>query len=140
VSRYIPRHVAEHGITEPVKRFLAENIDSILELEILLLLRAQPTRTFLPSDLAQELKIDASWASEQLAKFATRGLLARTDAAPIQYRYAPTSAELDATIAAVADAYATHRVTIIGLIFSKPVATLRSFADAFRLRKDKNDG
>jgi hypothetical protein len=135
--------VAEIGISEEVKRFLAGNIDSILELEILLLLRAQSARAFAADELARELKIDAAWAAEQLARFATRGFLARTDATPIQYRYAPSGPELDITIAAVAEAYATHRVTIVSLIFSKPVSTIRSFADAFRIRqpgKDRSDG
>jgi len=35
--------------------------------------------------------------------------------------------------------YADRRVTVIGLIFSKPVDKIRSFADAFRIRKDRSD-
>ena len=31
----------------------------------------------------------------------------------------------------------TSRVTVIGMIFSKPIDKIRSFADAFRIRKDK---
>jgi hypothetical protein len=47
---------------------------------------------------------------------------------------------MDAVIGEVANAYASHRVTIIGLIFSKPTSTLKTFADAFRIRKEPNDG
>ena len=33
-------------------------------------------------------------------------------------------------------AYAERRVTVINLIFSKPIDKLRSFADAFRIKKE----
>ena len=132
--------MAENGISEEVKTFLAQHIESILELEVLLLLRADPQRSWTGAQLAKELKIDQTWANEQLARFASRGILARTDAPDPQYRYSPSDPQLDATVAAVADAYATHRVTIIGLVFSKPISNLKTFADAFRIRKDKTDG
>ena len=131
--------MAGNGIPEEVKVFLANNIDSILELEILLLLRADAQRAWTAADLAKELKIDPAWAEEQLIRFSARGVLWRTDQSPIQFRYAPAEA-LDATIARVAEAYVSHRVSIIGLIFSKPTSNLKTFADAFRIRKDKNDG
>jgi hypothetical protein len=44
---------------------------------------------------------------------------------------------LDAAVAQLAKDYAERRVSVITLIFSKPVDKLRTFADAFRLRKDK---
>jgi hypothetical protein len=40
----------------------------------------------------------------------------------------------------LARAYAERRVNVIALIFSKPATSLRHFADAFRLRKDRSDG
>jgi DNA-binding MarR family transcriptional regulator len=131
--------VGENGIKQEVRTFLADHIDSVLELELLLLLRAHAQPSWTGAELAGELKIDRSWAAEQLAKFATRGILSRSDDADPRYRYAPATPALDAIVAAVADAYASHRVTMIGLIFSKPTSTLKSFADAFRIRKDKSD-
>ena len=68
------------------------------------------------------------------------GILARSAGPESEaaYQYAPHNAALDATINAFDEAYTTRRVTIIGLIFSEPPSPLRSFADAFRLRKDKD--
>jgi hypothetical protein len=126
--------VAESDIAAGSDRLPGRHIDSVLALELLLLLRGEPARDFTAGDLAGQLKIDPAHADEQLARFHHRGLLARTDAAPPAYRYAPQSPALDATIAAVAAAYASRRVTMIGLIFSKPTATLKTFADAFRIR------
>lgn len=132
--------MTENGISQEVKSFLVDHIDSVMELELLLLVRAHPDREWKAADLAKELKIDPVWAGDQLAKFAARGMLSRSDGAEPQYRYAPQAPEIEATIADVAHAYVSHRVSIISLIFSKPVSTLKTFADAFRLRKDKTDG
>lgn len=131
--------MAETGISAEVRTFLADHIDSVLELELLLLLRANPQRSWTRAELAHELKIDAAWAAEQLDRLAARKMLDRSNEAEPRYRYAPATPAMDTTIAAVADTYASHRVTVIGLIFSKPTSTLRSFADAFRIRKEKTD-
>jgi hypothetical protein len=128
------------GVSQEVLAFLADHIESVMELELLLLLRSDPARLWTPATLAHELKIDPVFAAAQLDKFYAHRLLAgeaRTDEPGAAYRYAPASGELDATVAAVAAAYASHRVSMIGLIFSKPTSTLKTFADAFRIRKDK---
>jgi hypothetical protein len=134
--------VAEDAIPDEVKAFIAAHIESVLQLEVLLLLHAQAPRPWTAAELAQELRIDAAWVAGQLASLADAGVLAATAAggnAP-QYRYEPRAAELDRAVAGLAREYAARRVTVIGLIFSKPVDKIRSFADAFRLRKDKPDG
>jgi hypothetical protein len=58
---------------------------------------------------------------------------------PAQFRYEPRTDELSQTINELAMAYHNRRVTVIGLIFSKPLDKIRSFADAFRFRKDRPD-
>ena len=132
--------MAESNVAPEVTGFLGDHIDSVLELELLLALRADAARAWTAAGLAGEMKVDPAWAAEVLGKFHARGLLERTDPPDATYRYAPQAAELDATVASVAAAYASHRVSIIGLIFSKPTSTLKTFADAFRIRKDKSDG
>ena len=132
--------MAETGISAQVRNFLAAHVESVLELEVLLLLRERPDRSWTAAELAQDLKIDVTWAGAQLAKLAGDKILQPDNANIGQYRYAPASPEMDAVIGEVANAYASHRVTIIGLIFSKPTSTLKTFADAFRIRKEPNDG
>jgi hypothetical protein len=129
------------GVSAEVSNFLADHIESVLELELLLVLRADAARAWTATDLATQLKIDPAFATAQLEKFYDRRLLSAergTDRPEPAYRYAPAPAELDAAVAAVAAAYASHRVTIIGLIFSKPTSNLKTFADAFRIRKDRD--
>lgn len=132
--------MADEAIPDDVKAFIAAHIESVLQLELLLLLHGQAPRPWTAAQLAQELRIDASWASGQLAGLTAAGVLGATPATPPAYRYEPRSPELDRAVAGLAREYDARRVTVIGLIFSKPVDKIRSFADAFRLRKDKPDG
>lgn len=130
--------MSEADIREDVRRFLAQHIESVVQLEVLLLLHAQPDRDFTPQEVGRELRIDAAGAAEQLAKLCTTGLLTSSgDAAPV-YRFQATSPAAD-TVAALAKAYNDRRVTIISLIYSKPADKIRIFTDAFRIRKEKPD-
>jgi hypothetical protein len=56
------------------------------------------------------------------------------------YRFAPGSAKLEQAVRDLAAAYATRRVTIISLIFAKPTDKLKSFAEAFRFRREEDRG
>ena len=131
---------AEDAIPDEVKAFIAAHVESVLQLELLLLLHAQAPRPRTADELARELRIDAAWASAQLASLASAGVLAATGDDPPAYRYEPRTSQLDEAVRGLAREYAARRVTIIGLIFSKPIDKIRSFADAFRFRKEKGDG
>lgn len=131
------RALDDPGISQAVRALIVERIDSVVQLELLLLLQASPERAWTAAEVAQELRIEPSWATGQLGELAARGLLAPAPDAPGAYRYAPHPPELDATVVQLSKDYAERRVTVITLIFSKPVDKLRTFADAFRLRKDK---
>lgn len=130
--------VGEDDIPAEVRSFLRDNIDSVLQLELVLLLRAHADQSWTASQVAQEFRVDAAAASELLARCVARGIVA-VAGREAAYRFAPRSSELEAAIAGTADEYAARRVTIISLIFSKPPSPLRTFADAFRLRKDPRD-
>jgi hypothetical protein len=132
--------LGEDGITPRVKQFITEHIDSVMQLEILLLLAGQPGKVWTAAELAQLLRIDAAWVDGQLRSMGGRGVIGVAEGSPPEFRYEARSAELAATVTELARAYADRRVTVIGLIFSKPIDKIRSFADAFRLRKDKSDG
>ncbi len=119
-----------------VSDFLTDHISSVVELEALLLLHAAKDRQWRASDIARELRIDPAWTAQQLQALCSGGILNCIDGADPLFSYAPRDPNLDQTIGLLAREYAERRVTIIGLIFSKPTDTLKSFADAFRIRKD----
>lgn len=127
-------------LPEEVRRLIADHIDSVEQLEILLLLYQHPERTWDAEAVARELRIASISAGERLEDMAQSGLLARKDGKPVEYRYAPESESLDAAVRGLSTAYSERRVTVINLIFSKPVDKIRTFADAFRIRRDDDNG
>jgi hypothetical protein len=122
-----------------VRRLIADHIDSVEQLEILLLLYQHPERTWDAEAVARELRVAAVSAAERLEDMTHSGILARKDGKPVEYRYAPKSAGLGDAVRGLALAYSERRVTVINLIFSKPVDKIRTFADAFRIRRDDDD-
>jgi hypothetical protein len=128
--------LAEEGVNEVVKRFIHEHIASVAQLEILLLLQTNPKQSWTPVAIARELRIEASGAKMQLDALTSSGLL-RFDP-PDNYQFDPQTPQLAADALALAQAYLVRRVTVIGLIFAGPSDKIRSFSDAFRIRKDPN--
>ena len=128
------------GLSPEVTAFIADYIESVVQLEVLLLLQASPAREHAAADLGKQLAVDPAWADAQLSNLADRGLLSRTAPPSPQYRYNPKSQELDHAVQGLARAYADRRVSVISAIFSKPSEQLRSFADAFKIRRDDSNG
>jgi hypothetical protein len=127
-------------ISPEVSAFIADYVGSVVQLETLLLLHGAPDREWTADDVAATLRVDRNWADAQLDAICHQGLAECREAAPVpHYRYAPRTAQLRAAIDALAKTYAERRVTVIGLIFAKPVDSLRAFSEAFRLRKDKDN-
>jgi hypothetical protein len=127
--------VTSDGIPADVEQFVARHVHSVEQLEILLLLRATRSRAWTAAQLVRELRIDLGSAQSRLKDLHTRGLVEPTAPESEAFSFAPASPAIDAAVAALARTYIERRVTLINLIFSKPVQQIQSFADAFRLRK-----
>jgi hypothetical protein len=56
------------------------------------------------------------------------------------YRFRPQTPELDQITRRLAACYREKRTTVITLIFSRPADAVRSFANAFKLKKGPSDG
>ena len=122
-----------------VQRFIVTHIDSIEKLEVLLLLRAQADREWTAREVSQELRIAEPSAAARLEDLAARRLVVRTGN-PGAYRFGPASAEDAQDITDLQATYSLRRVSVISFIFSKPLEKVRGFADAFRLKRDKDEG
>jgi hypothetical protein len=118
-----------------VERLIADHFDSIERLEIVLLLRNRRPREFAPAEVTSELRLGPASAAEQLAELARRGFLVG-DGEPPRYRYAPDSTEKERLMNELTRCYAERRVTVITQIFSARSDPARSFADAFKLRRE----
>jgi hypothetical protein len=118
-----------------VGRFITDHLDSVAQLEVLLLLRGDPARGWSTEDVSAALRMTTDMAREQLKVLADRGVLARLPDG-VSHSYAPATPELRGLIDKLATVYDERRVTVITMIYSKPVDKVRTFADAFRLRKE----
>ena len=116
-------------IPEPVRKLVVEHIDSIEQLEVLLLLRTHRDRSWSIEEVNDRVSSSTSSVKTRLEALLQSGFLART---AHLYRYR-ASAERDTVVGALASTYAERRFTIIELIFTKTTDRLRSFADAFKV-------
>jgi hypothetical protein len=125
------------GIPESVRRLIADHVKSVEQLEVLLLLRAHPDRDWSGEEVSRTLQSQPESAAARLADLAARGFCAPSAESEARYRYAPATAALARAVDELADCYARRRHTVITLIFESPSDAIQSFADAFRLRKDR---
>jgi len=125
------------GVPEEVRRFVLQCIDSVEQLEVLLLLHGSPAVVWSAEAVATTLYSNPDSITRRLNGLHARGLLAATEVS--SYRYLPRTPELDATVSLVADTYRLRRVAVITVIASKPMENVRAFSDAFRLRKKDDD-
>jgi AraC-like DNA-binding protein len=126
-----------NGLSDEVHRLLGLPIDSVEELEVLLLMRRSPEGRWTAEEMARELYSHPTSITRRFQRLLGSGLLGET--APGQVQYAPRSVELDQTVAGVAEAYRERRVAVVSLIASKPIANVKAFSDAFRFRRRKED-
>jgi hypothetical protein len=115
--------------------FVAEFIGTAEQLEVLLLLHAEPGRGFTASEVSQRVYTVPAAALLRLDELATAGLLSSDGAADPRFRYAPASGTLDRRVDTLARAYRADRVAVVRLIYGRPRDPMQSLADAFRIRR-----
>jgi DNA-binding MarR family transcriptional regulator len=135
--------------TEPpsdVQILLHDHIESYEQLELLLLLRARSDPAPTGETLTARLGIPASLVTAALDGLESAGFVeARTQGIEKRYVYVIQSDNVEATISRLADAYRENPIPIVKLMSANAIqrlrtSALRTFADAFILRKDKNRG
>jgi hypothetical protein len=122
---------------EDVRRFILDHVHSVEELEVLLLVRAEPGRVWDAEAIRQALYTSAASAARRLTDLEAAGIVAPAEGRRGQYRYRPGPPEREALLARLADVYKERRVAVISLIHSKPADPLQAFVNAFDLRKGK---
>lgn len=132
-------HVSEGDIgpvPDSVENFIRKNINSVEQLEVLILLRRQPDREWSPREVAQEMRSTTSAIELRLEDLVNRRLAKRSESGTYSFA-AP--AKVATVIDETAGQYSARRTTIIQMIFSAPSDSVRSFADAFRLRSEDEE-
>lgn len=127
-------------LPDEVRQFIARSISSVTQLEALLLLRDNREREWTVDEISRTLCATARGMADQLNALVVEGLVRTTNSPEPRYRYGPTAGDrLDALAAWLTELYQQRRVAVISSIYSEPLHKARSFADAFRIRKDKEE-
>jgi DNA-binding GntR family transcriptional regulator len=121
-------------IPEHVLQFVRGSIKSVWTLDLLIMMRRAPGRSWTSEALARELHANETLVQQALTALMQAGLLAADPGGT--WRYAPTTPDLEA-IAAELERHSTERpLALIREIVSAPNEKIQSFADAFRFKKD----
>jgi DNA-binding IclR family transcriptional regulator len=121
-------------IPEHLRTFLRATIKSVWALDLLVLIKGAPGRSWTVASLNDRLRASTSLVEEILGSFIRQGLVAEEPGGT--YRYAPADAQTDALASELARLYAERPLAVIKEIMSAPNEKLHSFVDAFRLKKD----
>lgn len=129
---------------EAVRAFLRDYIDSFESLELLLLLRQERT-AFTAEELCRRLKTHTPLVDDALASL-VRARLVNTDQNVVTcYAYADEDSARDAIVGSLERLYRDEPLLIMQLMSTNAIerlrtSTIRAFADAFVVRKDKGSG
>ncbi len=121
----------EHFPAE-LRQFIAQHIESLAQLEALLLMRREPAQRWSPAELARTLYISDEMARGMSAELERRGFVSREN----DLYFYTADGPLDALLGELARHYQERRVAVITEIYSNPVKKVQTFADAFRLRRE----
>jgi hypothetical protein len=114
--------------------FIRNNFRSVWALELLLLLKSDPSRMWSRSDMVDGLRGSESIIRQSCDSLLVSGLILLEDDGSAQY--APASADL-VTLAEKAELLYRRRPDAVRRMIVKPVSgQLTAFADAFRLKGD----
>jgi hypothetical protein len=127
--------VGRREFSAEFQTFINKNINSVEQIEVLLILRANPERVWTIDEISAIMRSSPNSIRSRLEGLAACELSA---AVPGEgFRYA-ASGRLHAMVEVLAEEYAERRFSVIELVFSRPDAA-RTFADAFRLREDDEE-
>ena len=124
------------GLPPDVRRFIANQIDTVPHLEALLLLWESAPRRWSAEEIAARIYVAAEAALGIVADLLRRGLVhpSHEDAERYVYDSAWDADELMARVAAV---YRKDLIRVANFIHMKAPSSVREFARAFEIKKDR---
>lgn len=126
--------MSENDIPKAVRDFVFEYIDSVEQLEILLLLESDSDKTWTASELNSQLRSNLNSVEKRLSLLLSQNLVNKSE--EDHYSISLQSKDTLETIRSLADFYRGHRYRILEMIFS-PMKKSRDLAEAFRLSPTK---
>jgi hypothetical protein len=117
-----------NDLPEKLRQFLFEHIDSVEQLDMIVLFFEQQNKWWTAKLISEELRTSLSSAGKRLLALHALGLIVPNESNA--YQYQPKSPELAALIENLVEQYKLRRHTILQLIFSS-MKRAKTFANAF---------
>lgn len=124
--------MVDTAIPDDVRDYIIDQIDSIAQLEAVMLLRAQPGESWDVAKISRRLYVSEAEVSEALDRLVDAGTVCFENGV-FSYSPAPGARDL---IERVTDTYRRQLIAVTNLIHSKP-SRIQKFANAFKFRKDR---
>jgi hypothetical protein len=129
--------MSREEIADDVFEFLAQRIDSVPQLEALLLLWEDPARAWSAPELAARIYVEPAVAAGVLASLQRRQLTRALPGAEPRWCYDTAWDPSGKRMTEVAEAYRRHVVRIATFIHAGASQAVREFARAFDFKKER---
>jgi hypothetical protein len=128
--------MSDPDFPELLRSFIQEAIPTVDAAELLIALARERERQFHVPALLEAMHptaVTEPAARRYLTHFQSRGLVEQKS--DMSYQYRPDSGELETAVSALTRVYNERPVTLVRMIYAPKDEKIRSFADAFRLKK-----
>ena len=127
--------MGKREFSDAFRTFVNKNITSVEQIEVLLILVANPSRVWTISEISAILRSSPNSIASRLEGL-RHARLAKGDP-DIGFQYAASGRSHD-MVELLSEEYGARRFSVIELVFSRPDAA-RSFADAFRFKEESDE-
>jgi hypothetical protein len=128
--------LAHQAFSAELRRFVRQNIFSVEQIGVLVLLSQQPERSWTTEAISAALSSSPHSIARRLAVLVRRQLVTRQ--ANGEFQYAPNP-RADRLVDELRAEYLARPVSLIGLLYAERGKALEVFSDAFLLGTDDND-
>ena len=123
---------------EEVYRFILNQIDSVPQMEALLLLWESRPKQWSENEIASRLYVSVDVVRNIVQVLVRRRMIAAVTNSEKHYWYESRGADGDLLVEAVAATYRRELVRVSTLIHTKASSAVRDFADAFKFKKERD--
>jgi len=118
-----------------IRSFIVTSFRSVWTLELLLELRTDRQRAFAPDELVSTLRASDAVVARGTAELLAAGLILEEDGGRV--RYAPGSRDMEQSVEEVVSLYRSKPDAVRRTIVAGAASDLTAFADAFRLKGER---
>jgi hypothetical protein len=129
--------VSDLEFSTRLSQFIAVEIHTVEQLEILLLLSGTPHKWWSTQMVYEVVRSNLNSIQDRLGHFAKDGLLKRESGTEERYQFAPEHEDIWQAVQELREAYKARPVKVVQAIYTERPSSIEEFAKAFNLRPDK---